>query len=209
MFPVAAVSQYIPFSGATDAGVQYNFSRQQRFVVLNHTLQAQLHINRRDALYVWLAYTTTGRFKNKLTASARSVSQSPQSLPFQNKSSMQFRHFSIGWKRYLKGTYDAERLISVYALAGFGILFGNIKNQHMPAVDTSLYAVPVLFGRSQFTRLTYDAGMGAETPLGTDAFLYGEIKCWLVADGYPSMYLVNNNRTPRMGMLNLGIRILF
>ena len=77
--------------------------------------------------------------------------------------------------------------------------------------DTSLYqlAPTPVAGSDEFKRLTVDLAAGAEYPLASGIFLYGDVRTSLPASGYPSPFFHNPNQVPFPVMLNLGIRILF
>ncbi len=78
---------------------------------------------------------------------------------------MRMKHFSAGWRKYLKGTAAAENGWNIYAYAGLGIFMGRVENSHSVAIDTADYNVPVLSGTANFKRLTLDLGLGWELPL--------------------------------------------
>jgi len=121
---------------------------------------------------------------------------------------MRFKHFSLGWKKYLKGGFQAELGWNLYGYAGFGILIGTVTNYHSVGIDTTLYAVPVRSGKANFKRLTADLGLGWEIPIGADVFFYTEGRVWIPASDYPSKYIFINNNVPLVAMLNAGIRVL-
>lgn len=122
---------------------------------------------------------------------------------------MHFKQFSLGWKKYLKGSFDATENWNLYGYGGFGLVFGWVNNNHDPGIDTSLYHVPVRAGKANFKRLTVDLGLGAEFPLGGDIYFYSEGRVWIPTTDYPSKYIFVNKDAPLIGMLNLGIRVLF
>ena len=194
---------------ATDVGVLHSFKKGQRFFTFGHTIQAQVHFTKKDALYFWLSYYIDGKFENKLEAFAKAPATVPQQIKFTNNAAMRLRQFSVGWKRYLKGSYDNEKTYNYYGYAGWGILFGKMINEFKPAIDTALYVVPISDGEGSFKRLTIDLGLGMETHLGNAWYLYGEGRVWLTTSDFPSKYLYVNNDAPIMGMLNVGLRILF
>ena len=72
-----------------------------------------------------------------------------------------------------------------------------------------VYQVPVRIGKANFKRLTLDLGLGWETPLGADIFIYAEGRAWIPTTDYPSKYIFINDNAPLVGMINTGIRILF
>ncbi len=202
-------AQAIGFSIATDFGLQRSFKKEQRFWAAGHTVQAQFHFAPRDVLYLSICYYTEGKFSNQLTATAKSALTIPQSQPYRNDAAMRFKQFSVGFKKYLKGRFDTELGWNLYALGGFGLVFGRVINTHSPSVDTADYDVPVRPGKANFKRLTLDLGGGVEFPVGGDVFLYTEGKVWIPTTDYPSRYIFVNDNAPFAGMLNVGIRILF
>jgi hypothetical protein len=122
---------------------------------------------------------------------------------------MRFKHISIGWRKYLKGTFNAEQSWNIYGYSGFGLLLGRIENTHSVPIDTTVYIVPVRVGKANFKRLTLDLGLGWEAPLGADIFIYAEGRAWIPTTDYPSKYIFVNDNAPLVGMFNVGIRILF
>lgn len=197
------------FSIATDLGVQRSIKKEQRFWSLGHTVHAIFNLTPKEGVYVWFAYYTNGNFKNNLTATAKSVLTIPQEIDYVSRSQLRFKHFSIGYRRYLVGACDIEKGWNLYATAGLGLLPGRITNVHSVAIDTALYNLPVLSGVANFKRLTADLGLGYEKPLGADFFLYAEGRVWIPASDYPSKYLFVNDKAPLTAMFNIGLRILF
>jgi hypothetical protein len=122
---------------------------------------------------------------------------------------MRIRHFSLGWKKYLKGNAEIEKGWSLYSYAGLGIMFGSVTNTHSESIDTALYSVPVLGGSAGFKRLTLDLGLGWEQPLAGDFYIYAEGRALLPTTDYPSPYLFVNNKAPLVGALAAGLRIYF
>lgn len=206
---VNAISQPPQFSIATDLGVLRNFRKGQQFWSFGHTIQGQFHITGKDGIYGWLSYYANGKFSNDITATAKSPLTIPQQINYKNRALMAFKHLSIGWKRYLKGNYDAEEGWNLYTYAGFGVLFGRVENSQSVVPDTATYNVPVRNGKARFKRLTLDLGLGVEYPLGADVFLYTEGRAWVPTTDYPSKYVFVNNNAPMTGMFNVGVRILF
>lgn len=206
---VIAFSQQTRFSVATDLGIQHNFKKEQRFTVIGNCTQAQFHFTPKDGLYVAFAYYSNGNFKNNITATAKSATTIPQQIGYVNRANMRLKQFSVGWKKYLKGTSESETGWNLYAFAGFGLLLGRVENAHSVNIDTAVYNVPVSSGRANFKRLTLDPGMGFEVPLGADIYLFTEGRVWIPTDGYPSRYIFINDKAPWAGMLGVGLRILF
>ena len=199
----------VRFSVATDFGFQRSFKKEQQYWAVGHTVHTLFHLTPKDAAYIWISYYSEGRFHNDLTATAKSVLTVPQQINFRNNAAMRFKHFSIGWKRYLRGVFDSEEKWMIYGYGGFGLMLGRVINSHEPGVDTAAYDVPVKPGKANFKRLTLDLGLGWETPLGADIFFYAEGRVWIPTTDYPSTFIFVNNNAPLTGMANVGLRILF
>ena len=208
-FSIVAFSQRPVFSLATDLGLQRSLKKEQRYWAVGHTVHTHFNVTSREGIYLWIAYYSNGKFKNDVTANAKSSTTTPQQLNYVNNATMRFKHFSAGWKHYLKGSCDAEESWSLYGYAGFGLLMGKVSNIHSIAVDTSLYDVPVLKGTAKFKRLTFDVGLGWEVPIGGDTYFYNEVRLWIPTTDYPSDHIFINKEAPLVGSLNFGIRILF
>jgi hypothetical protein len=201
--------QALGFSIATDFGLQRSFKKDQRFWAVGHTVQAQFHFAPRDVVYLWMSYYTEGEFSNRLTATAKSPIVIPQTITYNNDASMRFKQFSVGFKKYLRGRFDAEENWNLYVYGGFGLVLGRVINAHNPPIDSNDYDLPVREGKANFKRLTLDLGAGAEYPIGADIFLYTEVRAWVPTTDYPSKHIFVNENAPLAGMLNVGIRILF
>jgi hypothetical protein len=208
-FSVLAFSQPTQFSIATDLGLQRSFKKGQQYWAGGHTIQAQFHFTPKEGAYAWVSYYTNGKFSNNVTATAKSTVTVPQQINYVNNALMRFKQVSIGWKKYLKGTFDIEEGWNIYGYAGFGLILGRVENTHSVSIDTVVYNVPVRLGIGNFKRLTVDLGLGWEIPLGADIFLYAEGRVWIPTTGYPSKYIFVNANAPLVGMINAGIRILF
>jgi hypothetical protein len=202
-------AQYPGFSIATDVSLQHNFKKDQRFNAVGHTTYANFHITKRDGAYISFAYYSNGKFNNDVTAVAKIPSTLPQQLGYTNKSNLRLRHFSLGWKRYFKGSPDIESGWNLYGYAGFGLMTGDITNTHTIVIDTALYNVPVISGIGKFKRLTIDAGIGWEHLLGGDLYFYSEGRVYIPTTDYPSKYLFINSKAPFAAMLGIGLRLLF
>lgn len=196
-------------SMATDVGLQRNFKKEQLYWAFGHTTQVIFHITPTDGAYIGFAYYSPGHYKNNLTASAKAPATTPQEIDYTNKAKMRLKQFTIGWRRYLKGQPDGEKMWNLYGFAGFGLLLGNVNNTHSVAIDTADYNLPVLNGKADFKRLTLDLGAGWEYPVGADFFLYTEAKAWIPTTAYPSEFIFVNRNAPFTGMLTLGLRMLF
>jgi hypothetical protein len=209
LFSATAFSQQTQFSFASDLSLQRSFKKEQRYWAFGQTVHGHFHFTPKDGIYVWVSYYTNGKFNNTVTATAKSLITLPQQKIYTNAAIMRFKHVSTGWKRYLKGSSNAEGGWNLYGYAGLGLLLGRVDNIHSTVLDTSAYNVPVLTGKANFKRLTFDLGLGWELPVGGDIFLYAEGRAWVPTTDYPSKYIFVNNNAPLVGMLNAGIRILF
>ncbi|MES1215062.1 MAG: hypothetical protein ABUT20_06075 [Bacteroidota bacterium] len=204
-----AFAQRPSFSIATDLGLQRSFKKEQQYWAVGQTVQTHLHFTPKDGAYVWISYYSNGKFKNDIDATAKSIATSPQQVNYVNNAEMRFKHFSVGWKHYLKGSSNAEEGWNLYGYAGFGLMLGRVINTHSVSIDTTLYNVPVRSGKANFKRLTLDLGLGWEAPLGGDVFFYTEGRLWVPTTDYPSRYIFVNKNAPFVASINLGIRILF
>ena len=194
---------------ATDLGLQRSFKKEQQYWAGGHTTHLHFHFTPRDGAYIWMSYHTPGKFSNNVTATAKSTSTTPQQINYVNNAEMRFKHFSIGWKKYLRGSSNMEYGWGLYGIAGFGLLLGRVVNSHSVPLDTALYQVPVRSGKANFKRLTADLGLGWEVPIGADVFFYTEGKLWIPTSDYPSKFIFVNDNAPVVAMLNAGIRVFF
>ena len=201
--------QQARFSLATDASLLHSFKKDQRYWSIGQTVHFHFHFTARSGAYAWIAYYSNGKFSNMVNATAKSTTTVPQSVSYRNKAEMLFKHVSLGWKQYLKGSFDAEKPWNLYGYAGFGLMIGHVVNAHSVIVDTSIYNVPVLSGKANFKRLTLDIGLGAEYPVGADIYLYFEGRALVPTTDYPSQYLFVNKNAPFTAAANAGFRILF
>jgi hypothetical protein len=197
------------FSLATDLTLQGSFKKEQRFWAVGHTTTLNFHLTPKNGVYVWFCYFSDGKFTNALTATARQPATIPQQINYDNNARLRFKHFSVGWKRYLKGTPDSEKGYNLYGFAGLGLMLGRVNNEHSVLMDTALYAVPVLSGKANFKRLTLDLGAGIEFPIGGEFNIYSEGKVFIPTTDYPSKYIFMNDKAPYTVMLSLGLRLLF
>jgi hypothetical protein len=207
--PVVSFAQQTRFSIASDLGLQRSFKKGQQYWAGGHTIQGQFHFSAKDGAYVWASYYTNGKFSNDVTATAKSSATLPQRINYVNNALMRFKQISIGWKKYLKGSFNMEEGWSIYGYAGFGLILGRVENTHSVSIDTAVYHVPVRVGKANFKRLTLDLGLGWEIPLGADTYLYAEGRAWIPTSDYPSKYIFVNNNAPLVGMIDAGIRVLF
>jgi len=213
---IIAVCSFITVHGqtarlslATDASLLHSFKKDQRYWSIGQTVHFHFHFTAKDGAYAWVAYYSSGKFSNMVAATAKSATTIPQSVAYKNKAELLFKHVSLGWKRYLKGSFDAEKNWNLYGYAGFGLMLGHVVNAHSVSIDTSLYDVPVLSGKANFKRLTLDLGLGAEFPVGADVYLYLEGRALVPTTDYPSPYLFVNKNAPFTATANAGMRILF
>ena len=201
----------IRVSLSTDISLQRNFKKEQRFWAFGQDVVVNWHFTPKGGAYASVTYYSNGKFKNSLSASAKSSSTLPQEIFFTNKAQVRLIQISLGWKHYLVGTNDAESKWNLYSITGFGLIFGEATNIYSTTIDTSLYNAPLqpINGNGHFKRLTLDLGLGLEVPLGGDIYFYSEGKIWIPTTGYPSKYLFVNNNAPFAAMATAGLRILF
>ncbi len=209
LFSSAAFSQFPTVSISSDVGIQRSFKKEQQYWAFGHTTHVHFHLAPRDGVYVSFGYYSNGKFSNRITATAKSPLTIPQAISYTNNGSMRLKQFSVGWRKYLKGTFEEEQDWGLYGYAGFGLLLGRIINTHSTPVDTVDYEVPVLSGKANFKRLTLDLGLGAEVPLSGDLYFYMEARAWVPTTDYPSKYIFVNDNAPVTAMLIGGIRLLF
>lgn len=196
-------------SVAPDISLLRNFSPRQQFWALGETVQFDFHFSRKQSAYAWIGYYTPGKFSNWFTATGKSASVTPYLLPFKAAARWRNNELSLGWKHYLRGSFDAEDGYNLYITAGFGLLFTKVQNSFSPVVDTSRYNTPTRPGASEFFRLTLDAGAGVEVPLGGNFFLFGDLRTWIPTSDYPSPFLQDTRRVPMPLIASGGMRILF
>jgi hypothetical protein len=196
---------------STDLAATVSLKKQQRFIAIGQTIVGNIHLAPKDAAYIWYAFSGPGRFHNDFVATAKAASTTPQEMDFKNYSQIRFKHLSIGWKHYVVGAYNTESLWNLYFAAGFGLVMAKVINTYTIPVDTVNYNFPSnpVNGDGKFRRLTFDAAIGFEIPLGMDIYLYSEARAWIPASDYPSKYLFINDMAPFIGTANLGLRILF
>lgn len=205
----ATTSAQLRFSVCNDLGLQRSFKKDQRYWAGGHTVSGNFHFGPKDAAYAWISYYSEGKFNNNVVATAKSPVTIPQQLNYVNSALMRFKQFSLGWKKILKGSFDADKGWNLYGYGGFGIILGKVTNKHSVSIDSATYSLPVQSGKANFKRLTIDLGLGAEWPIGAEMFLYSELRTWLPTTSYPSKYVFVNRDAPIVGMLNFGLRILF
>ncbi len=209
LFFVGAFSQQAQFSLATDLSLFRSFKKDQRYWSLGQTITGHFNFTPVDGFYIWFTYSGNGKFNRQVDAIAKSVLTVPQQVSYTNYARLRFNHLSMGWKHYLKGSYNAENSWNLYGYAGFGLLFGIAQNVHSVVIDTSDYSLPVWSGRAKFKRLTLDLGLGYEIPVGGDIYFYMEGRALVPTTDYPSHYLFVNENAPLTGSVNAGLRLLF
>lgn len=206
----AAFTQ-LPVSIATDVSILHNFSPHQKFWAFGQGVEANFHFSKKNTVYGWLNYHTKGSFTNSFIADAKSSATNPATIGYNVKGKWGMRQVSLGWKHFIKGSYNEENTWNLYAAAGFGLLFSNIQNTLLTVVDTSSYQLkpsPAL-GSGNFKRLTVDLSLGIEYPLTSGFFLYGDLRTSFPASDYPSPFFHDQQQVPLSLMFNTGIRILF
>lgn len=195
-------------SVGTGLSVLRNFSPQQGFWAVGQTLQATVHFSAKQSAYAWIEYYTEGKYRNDFTAMAKSSAIAPQQFPLTATGRLRYQHFSVGWKHYFKGGYQAEKDLGLYGLAGFGFLFAAVQNSFSTAVDTTLYSVATTAGSGTVRKLTFDLGLGGERPLSHSIYFFADARTWLPASSNESKYLHNQGNVPLPFMLSAGIRVL-
>jgi hypothetical protein len=197
------------WSISTDFSAIRSMKKNQQFWSVGHTIRSEAHLTKKDGPYVWVSYFIPGKFKNNLTAEAKTTVTNPQTILFQNKANMSLRQFNIGWKHYFKGGANTDGTWNLYGMAGFGVIDGKMKNTFQTVIDTSLYNIPVMDGQAGFKRLTIDLGLGWEALVSGDIYLYNELKVWIPTTDYPTKFLLANSYAPLIASLHIGIRIYF
>ncbi|MFL5739681.1 MAG: hypothetical protein ACJ75B_05655 [Flavisolibacter sp.] len=200
----------IRFSVRTDLSLAHNFSPDQQFWAIGQTFQGDFHFSKKETGYIWFNYYRNGKFRNDVTAEAKSPQTTPSTYTYPLQSRWQGTEFSVGWRHYFKGSFDEEITWSLYGLGGLGVSVFRVENNIMTTMDTSLYDLPPpTVGKGQFRRLILDLGVGAEYPASGNIYLYGDIRTWLPASDYPSSYMYSNKNVPLLFSLSGGIKILF
>lgn len=202
-------SQYTQFSLASDFSIQRSIREGQKYWAFGQTIISQFNFSPKDAAYVSICFYTNGKFTNNVEATAKSPLTLPQNIAYSSKSTLGFKQVSMGWKHYLVGECDGESKLNVYTVFGLGLLLGVVTNEQSPFIDSSQYNLPVLPGKANFKRLTYDLSLGVEKPIGGDVYFYVEGKIMIPSTDYPSDHLLVNHNAPLTVCLNLGFRILF
>ena len=205
-----ALSQ-VRISGSTDLMILRSFKNDQRFWAVGQNIIVDWDFTSKGGAYASLSYSSYGKFTNELSATAKAATTSPQQISFDNNAQIRFEQISLGFKHYFVGSTDAEVNWNLYTITGFGLMFGRVTNDYSTSIDTSLYNAPQqpVNGKGHFKRLTLDLGVGWEIPLSADFYLYASGKVWIPTSDYPSKYLFVNDNAPLVGMLGIGVRILF
>lgn len=197
------------FSLASNFSLLRNLTPREKFWARGQSVEVDMHFSPRQTGYFSVDYYTEGRFKNNFTATAKSITSSPQSFPFVATGFLRYRQLSLGLKHYFKGDYNAEEGINIYGTAGFGFLFARMRNEASPSFDTTQYAPSIVIGQGTVKRLSFDAGLGIEAHFRGPAYPFFTLRTWLPASYHPSGYLHNSNKVPFALMAGLGLRVLF
>ncbi len=196
-------------SVGTDIGLLRNFAKEQKFWSLGQTLVGNLHFAPKHSGYLLFTYFIPGKFSNEFTAVARDAATNPQQVQYRVNSSWALREFSVGYKYFFLGRFDAETGLNIYGQAGLGLMFAKAENNAV--LDTVLYAPAPrpLIGSNKFNRLNLDLAIGGEVPLGGSIFIYSDLRTWINTSSYPSAVFHNEENATFPLMLHLGVRLLF
>ena len=113
------------WSLTSDASVMRNLSPHQKFWAFGQTIEGQFHITSKESVYIWMSYYSPGKFSNHFIAVPKTAGSLPQD--FIVHGTWRPRQVSMGWKHYLKGTFNQESGWSLYSTLGFGILVSKWK----------------------------------------------------------------------------------
>lgn len=199
----------VNFSIGTGISGLRNFSPQQKFWAFGQTVQATFHFSPKQSAYSSLDYYTEGKFKNDFVAVAKPPFTTPLRINYTATGRLTYRQISIGWKHYFKGSFNEEKNINIYGMAGFGFLFARVTNSFSLPIDTALYRVEPALGENKVRRLTFDVGIGAEQPLGGNFFAFAHGRLWLPSSSHTSPYLSNQRDVPLAVIASAGLRVLF
>ena len=212
---IASVFYQVSFSQGfisitTGLSVQRSLKQDQRYWAAGQDVIFNWHYTLRTGLYVAACYYADGKFKNELSATAKSPTTTPQQILFTNNAEIRLKQLSLGWRYYLVGNAESEEHWNLYGITGFGVIFGKVTNNYSTTIDTSLYNAPAqpASGTGDFKRLTVDLGLGWETPVRGDVYFYAESKVWIPTTDYPSKYLLVNENAPFIATVTAGLRIL-
>ncbi|MFL5787237.1 MAG: hypothetical protein ACJ748_04230 [Flavisolibacter sp.] len=212
LFVPCFIHGQVLFSLTSDASLLRNLSPQQKFWSFGQTIQGQFHFSKKESAYIWVCYYTPGIYKNSYTAVEKNPGTIPSQINYTVRGRWLPRQMSIGWRHYLKGSFDNNDTWNLYTIVGFGIMISTLQNTFNLPIDTSKYTIPSnpIEGNSSFRRLTFDLGLGGEFAIGSDIFLYGEGRILTPAsDKNPSSYFHNYSHVPLSLTMNAGIRVLF
>ena len=210
LLPLKGMAQQ--WSLTSDASVMRNLSPHQKFWAFGQTIQAQFHFTPKESMYIWMSYYSPGKFSNHFSAIAKTTGTTPQEQDFIVHGTWRPRQISVGWKHYLKGSFDLESGWNLYFTTGFGLMVSKVENEFNIKVDTANYIYPAnpVNGNNSFRRLTLDVGLGVEYPIGSDIYLYSDLRTWISAsDAPPSVYFHDTKNVPMPVIASLGIRLLF
>lgn len=199
----------VGFSTASDMGIQFSLRKTQRYTGVGPNFHSIFHLDQKNGVFINFGFYSAGKFSNDRDALAKQPSTVPQQIRYTIKSKLQLKEFCVGWRRFIIGGADNPKRWNLYSNIGLGLLFGHVENNSAIIPDSSLYILPVLNGNGAFKRLTVDAALGYEKPIGADVYLYSELRSWFPTSSYPSKYLLVNNDAPWILMICGGIRILF
>lgn len=200
---------FAQFSLTTDVSVLRNSSPRQQFWTAGQTIRAEWYPGDRGGPFVSISYFLTAEFTNSFTATAKSSTAGPATIPYTASSSWQFRQAALGWKHYFRGTFKEEKKQGWYGLIGTGLLFARIDNRLSQPIDTSQYfsAGPTQ-AKGTLRRITLDLGLGGEWPIGADIYAFGELRSLLQASETPSALVAGNSHIPLTTSVHAGLRVL-
>jgi hypothetical protein len=203
-------AQQTQFSLSIDMGAMKSFKKEQKFWAPGQTIAAHFHLSPENGAFAFLNYYINAKFRNEgIVATAKSPATIPQQISYTNKTDMDLAHISLGWKRYIAGSFNRDTKGNLYVFAGLGLTIGRLLNTHSLTIDTADYNLPVLGGKGNFKRLTIDPGIGYEKCFGGDIYFYIEGRSFVALTDYPTPYLLINGYVPVSASIHAGIRILF
>lgn len=199
------------FSLGTNVSVFRNTSPQQKFWTIGQFVEGYAHFSEKESGYAWLSYAIESKFKNTFTAVGKDPLTTPPTVDYTITSKWKYNQFSLGWKHYFKGSFNNETSWNLYGTAGFGLVFVHINNEYENTIDTTHYTAENFptSGSDTYKKLTFDLGLGVDYAIGSDLYLYGDLRTWLPASDKTSSYLINNQHAPLPVLFSVGIRILF
>lgn len=198
------------FSIATDINVMRQFGKQQSFWSMAQTVQFSYALKNKESIYLSIGNSTPHDIKDNFITKAKSDTIFPKAIGYVATSSWRTRQFTAGWKHYFTGGYNSEDGLSIYGLAGAGIMSVKISTQFSLGVDTThYYALTPLAGTQSVNRLSFDVGLGIEKPIMGNFFWYAEAKTWIHKGAFRSPLLARQNEKITPVMIGGGLRILF